>query len=72
MDFSNINFLAVLVSALASFAIGSLWYSPLLFGKAWQKAVGLTDEKIKSSNMIKTFGFIIAKSKCTLFKNEMS
>ncbi len=32
--FSNINWLAVLVAAIAYFALGALWYSPL-FGKKW-------------------------------------
>ncbi|MBI9054348.1 MAG: DUF1761 domain-containing protein [Bacteroidales bacterium] len=56
MDFLSINFLAVFVSALAAFALGSVWYSPLMFGKGWQKAVGLTDDDIKDSNMPLTFG----------------
>jgi len=56
MDFSHINFLAIFVAALASFALGSLWYSPLMFGKGWQKAVGLTDDDIKDSSMALTFG----------------
>jgi hypothetical protein len=56
MDLTNINYLAVTVSAIASFAFGALWYSPLLFSKTWQKEVGLTDEDIKNSNMAKIFG----------------
>ena len=55
MDYASINMWAVLVGALAAFAIGSLWYGPL-FGKAWQKAVGLTDEEIRSANMFRIFG----------------
>ncbi len=31
---SNINWLAVIVAAIAYFALGALWYSPL-FGKKW-------------------------------------
>lgn len=56
MDFSNINYLAVFVSALASFVIGSLWYSPILFGKGWQKALGNSEEDIKGANMVLIFG----------------
>lgn len=56
MDFSNINFLAVAVAAVVAFALGSLWYSPALFGKAWQKEVGLSEEDIKGANMGKIFG----------------
>ena len=54
--FQQINWLSVIVSALAAFAIGSLWYSPLLFGKAWQKLIKLTDEDIKDANMPLIFG----------------
>ena len=38
--FSNINWLAVLVAAVAYFLVGGLWYS-LLFKKAWIKASGV-------------------------------
>ncbi|MGR3812186.1 DUF1761 domain-containing protein [Jiulongibacter sp. NS-SX5] len=56
MDFSNINFLAVLVGGILAFAFGSLWYSPVLFSNAWQKEVGLTEDDIKGANMAKIFG----------------
>jgi hypothetical protein len=52
----EINFLAVIVSGIASWAVGSLWYSPILFGKSWQKEVGLSDEDIKGANMVLIFG----------------
>lgn len=38
----NINEVAILVSALLSLAIGSIWYSPLVFGNHWMKSLGLT------------------------------
>ncbi|MGH2680553.1 MAG: DUF1761 domain-containing protein [Actinomycetota bacterium] len=38
---SDLNWLAVLVAALAYFAIGAVWYAPPLFGKAWMAAGGL-------------------------------
>ena len=43
----KINFLAVLVAALATFFIGALWYLPLLFGKLWMKTHGYTHEKMQ-------------------------
>ena len=52
----SINYWAVLVAAVSSFVIGGLWYAPFLFGNAWQKAAGLTDEELKNANMAKTFG----------------
>lgn len=43
----NLNYWAILVATLSSFAVGSLWYSPILFGKAWMKENGFTDEDLK-------------------------
>lgn len=56
------NFLAVLVAALASFALGALWYSPLLFTKQWMKAHGLTQPKLKAmqTQAAKTYGITFA------------
>jgi len=36
----DLNWLAVLVSTVAFFALGGLWYSNILFGKQWTEAVG--------------------------------
>ncbi|MDP1623607.1 MAG: DUF1761 domain-containing protein [Bacteroidales bacterium] len=55
MELSNINFLALAVAAIASFALGSVWYS-LLFGKAWQNAVGITKDSLEGVNMALIFG----------------
>jgi len=37
----GINYLAVVVAAVVAFVMGGLWYSPLLFGKAWVKLRGI-------------------------------
>ena len=42
----HIHWLPVIGSAVAVFAIGALWYSPFLFGKAWVKDHGHTPEKL--------------------------
>ncbi|WP_457964918.1 DUF1761 domain-containing protein [Arthrobacter sp. D1-29] len=42
----EINWLAVLLAALASFVVGGLWYS-LLFAKPWQREAGVTDEQLR-------------------------
>jgi len=52
----DINWLAALAAAVSSFAIGGLWYAPALFGKAWQREAGVTDEQIKTGNPVKIFG----------------
>ena len=56
MEAYAINYLAVAVAAIGSFAFGALWYSPLLFSKRWQNEAGLSDEDVRNSNMAKIFG----------------
>jgi len=56
MDFSGINLLAVLVSALLSWGLGSLWYSPLMFGKKWQRELDFSTDDLKNANMPLIFG----------------
>lgn len=50
------NIWAVIVAAVSTFLIGGLWYSPAVFGKAWMRENGFTEEGMKNSNMIKIFG----------------
>ena len=52
----GLNIWAVLVSALSTFLIGGLWYSPAVFGKAWMRENGFTHESLQKSNMAKIFG----------------
>jgi hypothetical protein len=62
MNKPYLNHLAIFVCAVLSLVIGGLWYSPLLFFKAWQRQTGLTDEQIAKANPIKTYSltFILA------------
>jgi len=41
----HINILAVIITAIVTFGIGALWYSPLLFGKQWMAFNEVTAEK---------------------------
>jgi hypothetical protein len=51
-----INWLAVVLGTVAFFAVGAIWYS-LLFGKVWQREVGLSNEQLKGgANMPLIFG----------------
>lgn len=51
------NYWAILLAALSTFLLGGIWYSPAVFGKAWMKENGFTEESLKNSNMVKIFGF---------------
>ena len=43
-----INYLAVVLGAAAFFAVGALWYGAL-FGKAWQREVGMGPEAVAAA-----------------------
>ncbi|WP_346883456.1 DUF1761 domain-containing protein [uncultured Algibacter sp.] len=60
MDF--LNPIALLVAAISALVVGFIWYNPKVFGNAWMKAAGITEEQIKGGNMIKIFvmAFIFA------------
>lgn len=60
MTMPLINWWAVLVAGISSFAVGGIWYSPGLFGKAWMKDNNFTEEEIrKGGNKGKIFGFTL-------------
>lgn len=52
---ANANLLTILVAAAIGFLVGGVWYGPL-FGKAWQRESGLSDDELKSANRAKIFG----------------
>ena len=62
VDFGQINWLAVLVAAVATFLLGGLWYSAL-FQKVWIKSQNLTDEQMArmkaDMNPAKFFGGMV-------------
>lgn len=51
----QINFYAVLVAALVPMVLGFIWYNPKVFGNAWMKAAGMTDDQVKGGNMAVIF-----------------
>jgi hypothetical protein len=46
MIFTGVNYLAVIVAAVAAFAIGAVWYT-LLFSRQWMAALGTTREEMR-------------------------
>ena len=51
----EINFLALIAAALSTLVVGFVWYHPKVFGTIWMRETGLTEDKMKSGNMAKTF-----------------
>jgi hypothetical protein len=57
MHMHSLNWLAVLVAAVTSMILGFLWYSPLLFAKAWVREMGYDlNDKAKMEEMRKSAG----------------
>ncbi len=54
--FDGVNWLAVLIAFVASFAIGWWWYSPAGFWKIWRDKAGVTDDLMDGANMGAAFG----------------
>src|SRR5689334_19616362 len=53
MDSSSINYVAILVAGIAAMVVGAVWYSPMLFAKAWMKALGRDMDKMLKEDMAK-------------------
>jgi hypothetical protein len=58
MAFAGINYLSIVVAALAGFGVGAIWY--MVLGKAWLDALGKTEDDIKGSGAAQAMPFIIA------------
>ena len=54
--FQTLNWLAVIVATLSTFLLGGIWYSPLMFGRAWMEAAGMSEEKSKQANPVAVYG----------------
>lgn len=57
----DVNWLAVVLAALTGFAVGGVWYGPIM-GRRWMGAVGLTEEQVKQGSMPLIYGGAFAFS----------
>ena len=57
MEFAGLNYIAILVAAVASFAFGSVFYMAL--AKRWMAALGKTEEEIKADGGMKPSVFAL-------------
>ncbi len=59
---NEINWLSIVLAALVPMVFGMIYYSKLLFGKAWMASIGMTEEKQKSANMPVMMGISLVMS----------
>lgn len=55
-SFQSLNWLAVIAAALSTFILGGIWYSPLMFGRAWMEVAGITEEMVKKAKPAVLYG----------------
>jgi len=51
----ELNWLAVIVGAVIYFVLGALWYSPVLFGRQWQRSIGWDPERTPPEMKVTTY-----------------
>ena len=65
LDFGELNWWAILLATVASFALGWLWYGPL-FGRAWLEALGKSVEELQPSPTPFIISFVTALVTCVV------
>lgn len=45
------SYLAIFIGGLIPMVLGYIWYHPKVFGGAWMKSLGFTEESLKQGNM---------------------
>ena len=72
LSFTELNFLAIVLAAVAKFMVGGLWFSKMVFGVAWLQEVGLKEEEMGSPRNAMLIGFgtclLVAFSMAVLFQ----
>lgn len=56
----HVNFLAVLVAAIINMIVGSIWYSPAVFGRRWMALVGKRMEDMRGGGGRAYAGIFVA------------
>ncbi|NGX58445.1 MAG: hypothetical protein K940chlam3_01352 [Chlamydiae bacterium] len=57
-DFANLNYIAIIIAAVARIIIGMVWYSPAVFGNMWLNLAHRDPTDLKNVNMKVVWGFI--------------
>lgn len=49
-ELQNLNYIAVAIATITSYALGFIWYHWAVFGEAWANALGLTKEEADNTD----------------------
>ena len=56
---ADLDWIAVVVAIVASMALGFIWYGKFGFLSMWLEDTGMTEEKMRSGNMMTTMGSMV-------------
>lgn len=64
----TVDYVGVLIAAVAAMIIGFVWYLPAVAGRTWSAATGITAEKMKANMGISTLvaGFVMVLLQATV------
>ena len=62
----EVSWIGVILAAVSAMIIGSIWYSPSVFGKEWMKAIGLKEAEMKK-RMGAAMGWMVVVSLLTAY-----
>ncbi|MBL4601805.1 MAG: DUF1761 domain-containing protein [Emcibacteraceae bacterium] len=60
LDITELNFIAILLAAVAKFLVGGLWFSKPLFAGIWLKEINLKMEDLGSPKNALLIGFALS------------
>jgi len=64
----EVNYWAVLLAAVSSMVVGSIWYTPKLFGGPWMKMTGVKmNQKMSAGKSAWMFGSVFVASLVTAY-----
>jgi len=73
----QLNFWLIFVAGLIPLITGFIWYHPKIFGNAWMRSAGLTEDSLKGGKMglifglTYLFGCILASALMTIVIHQM-
>ena len=59
LEFNGLNYWVLLLAWVINVVVGSLWYSPIGFGKPWSKLSGVDIMKIPKNEANRAIGFVM-------------
>jgi len=62
LDLNGLNYVAIFVTWLVNVIVGSVWYSPVGFGKVWSKLSGVDMMKLPKSEANRAIGFVMVSA----------